>query len=79
MNKKELKEIIKVYSFEVNWLKNKNKQLEKDKEELQKQLTLTDVVLQGEQIQALEELKEWCYVIANESNNKRLYEILDRL
>ena len=30
MNKKELKEIIKVYSFEVNWLKNKNKQLEKD-------------------------------------------------
>jgi len=36
MNKKELKEIIKVYSFEVNWLKNKNKQLEKDKEELQK-------------------------------------------
>ena len=32
MNKKELKEIIKVYSFEVNWLKNKNKQLEKDKE-----------------------------------------------
>lgn len=31
MNKKELKEIIKVYSFEVNWLKNKNKQLEKDK------------------------------------------------
>ena len=79
MNKKELKEIIKVYSFEVNWLKNKNKQLEKDKEELQKQLTLTDVVLQGEQIQALEELKEWCCVIANESNNKRLYEILDRL
>ena len=44
MKKKELKEIIKVYSFEVNWLKNKNKQLEKDKEELQKQLTLTDVV-----------------------------------
>ena len=31
MKKKELKEIIKVYSFEVNWLKNKNKQLEKDK------------------------------------------------
>jgi len=30
MNKKELIEIIKVYSFEVNWLKNKNKQLEKD-------------------------------------------------
>ena len=44
MKKKELKEIIKVYSFEVNWLKNKNKQLEKDKEELQKQLTLTDAV-----------------------------------
>ena len=33
MNKKELKEIIKVYSFEVNWLKNKNKQLEKFVEE----------------------------------------------
>ena len=44
MKKKELKEIIKVYSFEVNWLKNKNKQLEKDKEELQRQLTLTDAV-----------------------------------
>jgi len=44
MKKKELKEIIKVYSFEVNWLKNKNKQLEKDKEELQKQLTSNGVV-----------------------------------
>ena len=43
MNKKELKEIIKVYSFEVNWLKNKNKQLEKDKEELQKQLNNKDM------------------------------------
>ena len=51
MNKKELKEIIKVYSFEVNWLKNKNKQLENENNKLkgyidgiEKQLTLTDVV-----------------------------------
>ena len=50
MNKKELKEIIKVYSFEVNWLKNKNKQLENENNKLkgyidgiEKQLTLADV------------------------------------
>ena len=49
MNKKELKEIIKVYSFEVNWLKNKNKQLENENNKLkgyidgiEKQLTLAE-------------------------------------
>lgn len=44
-----------------------------------KKLTIPFVVLQGEQLQALEELKEWCYDNANESNDERVYEIIDRL
>jgi hypothetical protein len=43
------------------------------------QLELTAVSQRSEPLQAVEDLKDWCYDTCNASNRDRLYEILDRL
>lgn len=48
-------------------------------QDIVKLFSIPVVMLQGEQLQALEDLKEWCYDNANEGNNERVYEILERL